>query len=183
MLISTCWIAFFYCLKRYVNNKNVTNIIGYKNNDVLGTNLNLKYLNVINYIKNDYERIELTFWMNNKLFKYTALSDEFTWPIKDNYEHTWIYGAYLTCNDNIDTFIDVTNAVNMYAGPKRNFYDCNFDFKWIPEIAISLADQLCIYDKNENEYIIDLKTNETSDSQNLLQSVFGVKLLPNLNIK
>ena len=183
MWISTCWLPLVYGLKRYVNFKEVTSIIGYKQTDTQesdATLISLNNLSVINDLKNDYGKIRLTFNMNNRSFVYVSLSEEFNWPREDLYESQWIKRAFLIDNQNkIDSCTDVTYLISMYAGPSGNFYNSTFDFNWIPEVANSSSQILSIYDHNEFCYKVNLKTNtEINDTgtNNLLENICGIKL-------
>lgn len=178
MLLSTCWVPLLYIFKRYVNHKSVISIVGYMDRQGSGSNISLNSLDVINDLKHDYERMQVTFNMNNKTFVYCALSNEFSWPIKDKYIHTWIRQAFLVSTFNeITTMIDVTDVIDMYAGPQRNFFDTAFDFNWIPEFANTTDNVLNIYDQNDFCYKINLSTNTEINDTGLLESICGIKLL------
>ena len=184
MWLSTCWIPLVYTLKRIVNHKDVTSIVCY--NTVDAKECDCKYISLnnikdINEIKNDYARIRVMFNMNNNSFAYCALSQEFHWPIEEKYEHSWISKAVLFDSEKeIESSVDVTHIVNMYAGPSYNFYNSYFDFNWIPEIANSSFNELHIYDNNDFCYKINLITNtEINDTceHDLLEKICGIKLL------
>lgn len=182
MWLATCWVPLVYTLKRIVNHKDVISITGYKHVDSdSGTQISLNNLNVINDVKNDYARMKLTFNMNNQTFVYCVLSSEFSWPVEDSYEFAWIKRAHLIYKENteIETETDVTDLINMYSGPQRNFYNSQFDFNWIPEIANSNAVRLELYDNNDFCYKIMLDTNtEVNDTgeNGLLENICGLKL-------
>jgi len=177
--MSTCWLPLVYTIRRYINHKDVISIVGYKDTETTesqSTLISLTNLGVINDLKNDYTRMRVTFNMNNETFVYCALSQEFGWPVEESFEHSWIQKAYLT-NKTLSP-IDVTDIINMYAGPERNFYNSMFDFNWIPEIANSSATQLDIYDHNNFCYKVNLTTNTeiNDDNSQSIALVCGIKL-------
>ena len=170
--ISTCWLPLMYMLKYFASTKVVLSIKGYKNID--SDEILLKNADVLNDIKDEYTRMEVTYKMNNHTFVYSVLSKEFIWPIEETFEYTWISKAYLVSHTS-ESDTDVTEVVNMYAGPQRNFYNSTFDFNWIPVIEHSKASELHIYDNNNSCYKIDLATNTEIDD-NRLENVCGIKL-------
>ena len=173
MWLSTCWIPLVYGLKRLVNYKDVVNIIGYKDTNSHGTHFSLDDEKKINTLKDDYQLMKVTYNMNNKTFVYCALSNEFHWPPVETFQYPWIKIANLVNEDNEN--IDVTDLVNMYIGPERRFYDCKFDFNWIPEIKNSSATYLDIYDNDNVEYKIKLSTNKEVGENSL--DKYGINLL------
>lgn len=175
MWLSTCWIPLVYGLKRMVNYKNVIKISGFKNlysNE--SVNISIYSIDDINDIAKDYKRMKITYNMNNSTFVYCSTTEEFLWPIDDTYQYTWIQKANLILSENKES-VDVTDIVNMYAGPERNFYNTHFDFNWIPEIGETSANILEIYDNNGTTYNINLKTN-TEINNTGIESVRGIKL-------
>lgn len=162
MWLSTCWLPVVLLLQYLKNRVTVTHFYAYKNEDGDGkVELSIQDINNIPD-KSRFKRFEVNYTIDQTKFVYTAINDNFVWPLNTCHDKfPWIKKASLCNDDDSGKIIDVTEEIIMYAGQHGDFHNTEFDFNWIPIVKSNIHEykllELC--DHNDNVYKFALKTN------------------------
>lgn len=158
-ILATLWLPVVFYLAYLDTIDGVTGTYGLSNKT--WNRLNIETVSIF---KSRYDAIKVEFTRNKEQYTYIAHSDQFVWPLHREEEHEWIAKAVLkTSLNGIYAETNCTDILKEHAGPSEDFFNVEYDFAWVfPSLAQDAYDtcELLIWDFQNVEHVINLKTNE-----------------------